>query len=202
MALGAGTRRIEGTELRLSEPDQPESQLYDSLGRQFVARKFLASLGVAPGTYVFQDTSRGGRAGHGLLSKPDFTLVAIKPGRFERTLEVTTFEVKNRSGANVASVYEVVAHGRVSHFPFLICPRSKIDPAKIDAIRRESERKGIGLILFDIELDGTGGFTTKHVRVDRMPERGSPAISEVEKYLEGRLTPENCARLEELAKGA
>jgi len=197
-----GLVRIEGNELRLSEPDKPESQLYESLGRHFVARRFLTSLGIAAGTYVFQDTSRGGRAGHGLLSKPDFTLVAVKTGRFERPLEVTTFEVKNRGGASIASVYEVVAHARASHFPYLACPRSRIESAKIDAIRRESERNGIGLILFDIELDGSGGFTTKNVRVDRMAERGSPDMAEVEKHLEGRLTPENCAKLQELGMGA
>ena len=177
-------------------------QLYDSLSRQFLARKFLKSLGVEPGTYVFQDTSTGGRRGHGPLTRPDFTLAAIKPGRFERAIEVTTFEVKNRSGANVNSVYEVVAHGRVSHLPFLACPRSKLDVAKIDGIRRASAKEKIGLILFDIVEDGEGHFTTANVQIDMRPDRRSPDRSDVQKHLEGRLTRENCAELEELAKGA
>jgi len=197
-----GLVRVDGDALRLSEPDRPELQLYGSLSRHFSARKFLRSLGVAPSTYVFQDTSTGGRRGNGRLTQPDFTLATVKSGRFERLIEVTTFEVKNRSGASVASVYEVVAHGRISHFPFLACPRSKLELTKIDAIRRASENESIGLILFDIIEDGEGAFTIEDVRIDMMPERRSPRMSDVQTHLEGRLTPANCAKLEGLAKGA
>jgi hypothetical protein len=129
------------------------------------------------------------------IKQPDFTLAAIRAGRFQRPIEVTTFEVKNRSGANVKSVYEVVAHGRIS------CPSSNLEPDKIDAIRKASENQGIGLILFDIVQDDEGEFTTNNVRVDMMPERRSPDMAELTQYLEGRLTPANCKKLEVLAKG-
>jgi hypothetical protein len=197
-----GLVRVDGDALRLSEPDRPELQLYDSLRQHFSARKFLKTLGVETGTCVFQDTSTGGRQGHGPLTRPDFTLASIKAGRFERSIEVTTFEVKNRSGANVASVYEVVAHGRISHFPYLACPRSKLECAKIAGIRLASKKERIGLILFDIVEDGKGDFTTKNIRIDMVAERRSPDTSDIQTYLEGRLTPNNCAKLEELAKGA
>ena len=196
-----GLVRFDGDAVRLIEPDRPELQLYPSLTRHFSARRFLASLEVEPGTYVFQNTSIGGRRGHGPLKQPDFTLAAINAGRFERPVEVTTFEVKNRSGANVKSVYEVVAHGRISHLPFLACPSSNLEPEKINAIRKASEDQGIGLILFDIVQDGEDEFTTKNIRIDMMPERRSPDMAELTQYLEGRLTPANCKKLEELAKG-
>jgi len=197
-----GLVRVDGDAIRLIEPDKPECQLYPSLERRFAGRAFLRTLGVQPGTYVFQDTSRGGRAGHGPLTKPDFTLVAVKAGRFERPLEVMTFEVKNRSGADVASVYEVVAHGRVSHYPFLACPRSRLEPAKIESIRRASENEGIGLILFDIVFREDGSFTTDRVAVDLKPRRRAPDMTELQRHLEGRLSAESCAKLEELARGA
>lgn len=196
-----GLVRVDGDAVRLIEPDQPELQLYPSLARHFSAHRFLASLDVEPGTYVFQNTSAGGRRGHGPLKQPDFTLAAIRAARFQRPIDVTTFEVKNRSGANVKSVYEVVAHGRISHFPFLACPSSNLEPDKIDAIRKASEDQGIGLILFDIVQDGRGEFNIKRVRIDMMPERRSPDMAELTQYLEGRLTPANCKKLEELAKG-
>ena len=197
-----GLVRVDGDALRLVEPDRPELQLYPSLTRHFSARRFLASLDVEPGTHVFQNTSVGGRRGHGPLKQPDFTLAAIRVGRFGRPIEVTTFEVKNRSGANVKSVYEVVAHGRISHFPFLACPSSKLEIEKINGIRKASEEQGIGLILFDIVQDSEGEFTTKNVRIDVMPKRRSPDMAELQQYLEARLTRTNCAKLEELAKGA
>jgi hypothetical protein len=129
-------------------------------------------------------------------------LATVKSARFERHTEVTTFEVKNRSGANVRSVYEVVAHGRISHFPFLACPRSKLEAAKIDGIRKASQEQGIGLILFDIVEDGEGDFTTQNVRIEATPTRRSPDTAELQKHLEHRFSPANCAKLEELARGA
>ena len=135
------------------------------------------------------------------MSKPDFTLVAIKARRFERPLEVTTIEVKNRSGANVGSVYEVVGHARVSHFPFLACPRSKLDCRNIESIRTACKNEGVGLILFDIEQDGDS-FSTKKVAVDTRPARRAPDTTAVEIYLAGRLTNANCAKLEALVREA
>ena len=196
-----GLVRLEGEALRLREPDRPELQLYPCLSRHLSARKFLRSLGVEPGTYVFQDTSTGGRRGQGRLTRPDFTLAAIKAGRFERPIEVTTFEVKNRSGADVPSVYEVVAHGRISHFPFLACPRSRLEPARIESIRTASKKEGVGLILFDIVEDGDGDFTTENMRIDMMPRRRSPDMAELQNHLAARLTHANCAKLEELGRG-
>jgi hypothetical protein len=196
-----GLVRVDGDTLRLSEPDRPELKLYPSLSRHFTAPSFLTSLGVEPGTYVFQDTSACGRRGRGPLTCPDFTLAAVKTGRFDRSIEVTTIEVKNRSGANVESVYKVIGHSRISHFPFLACPRSKLEVAKIESIRNASEAQGIGLILFDIIQDGNAGFRTKDARIEVMPRRRSPDMTEVQKHLEALFTPGNCTKLEEFTKG-
>lgn len=196
-----GLAVTDGVFFRLSEPDRPELELYEPLSKRLTARNFLSALNVAADTFVFQDTSTGGRIGTGPLSRPDFTLAAIKNSEFEQALEITTIEVKNRSGANVASVFEVIAHSRISHFPYLACPRSRLDAAKVDAIRRACDTQKVGLILFDIEENGLGKFTTGNLKIDIAPKRFSPKREDYHVFLNSRLTAQNCAKLRALAKG-
>ena len=126
-ARGLIERRAD--QIWLSEPERPELELYDHLAPLLASTSMLGALGVQGSRYIFQKTASGGRLGDGPLTRPDFTLAAIRSWRFDpgRTLEVFSFEVKNRGGATVASVYEVVAHGRLVHHPYLVCPRSRFD---------------------------------------------------------------------------
>lgn len=124
-----------GDRVRLTEPDRPELRLYEPLSKRINNRGFLRNLGIEPGSYVFQDTSAGGATGSGPLSGPDFTFATIRATRFEKAPEITTIEVKNRAGANVNVVYDIRAHRRVSHFPYLACPRSHLNPASTEVIR-------------------------------------------------------------------
>lgn len=196
-----GLAKFDGACLRLTEPDRPETKLYEPLAKNLNARKFLNQLDVRAGTYVFQDTSTGGTTGSGLLSRPDFTLAAIRVSRFEKALEITTIEVKNRAGTNVKAVFDIRAHRRMSHYPYLACPRSRLNPATMETIRTTCRAEDIGLILFDIEEDGAGGFDIHTVKIDYRPRRTSPERGEPGKYLASRLSAENCARLE-LIRGA
>jgi len=191
-----GLARLDGDWLKLTEPDRPELKLYEPLSKRLNNLKFLKNLGIERGTYVFQDTSTGGAPGSGLLSRPDFTLATIRATRFEKALEITTIEVKNRAGANVKAVFDIRAHRRVSHFPYLACPRSRLNPASTDSIRATCRAEDIGLILFDIELDGAGGCEVTGLKIDHKPRRAAPERDLTDKYLVSRLSPENCAALE------
>jgi hypothetical protein len=182
----------------LTEPDRPETKLYEPLARSLNSRKFLSQLDVNAGTYVFQDTSAGGTPGSGLLSRPDFTLAAIRATRFEKALEITTIEVKNRAGANVKAIFDIRAHRRMSHYPYLACPRSRLNTTNMEAIRTTCRTEDIGLILFDIEEDGAGGFDIHGVKIDHKPRRTSPERGEADKYLASRLSAENCLALESI----
>lgn len=191
-----GLANLHGDRLKLTEPDRPELRLYEPLSKQINNRGFLRTLGIKPGTYVFQDTSNGGATGFGPLSRPDFTFATIRATRFEKALEITTIEVKNRAGANVNAVYDIRAHRRVSHFPYLACPRSHLNPASTELIGSRCRDEDIGLILFDIELDGDGGCEINRLKIEHKPGRAAPDPELADQYLASRFSPENCAALE------
>lgn len=194
----------DGDKLWLSEPDRRELDLYGELEGHLQARPLLERIGVSGKEFVFQKTALGGVRGDGPLTRPDFTLAAIKSWRFdpERTLEVFSFEVKNRAGATIPAVYEAVAHGRFAHYPYLVCPRSRLSDATNETMRTACVKEGIGLILFDIVVPGDGGFKIERLEVVQEAERRAPDPVLVQRHLESRLSKENCANLEAYAKRA
>ena len=193
-----------GAQIRLSEPDRRELDLYGPLEEQLQTSMVIEGIGVASREFIFQKTATGGNLGDGRLSRPDFTLAAIRSWRFDpqRTLEVYSFEVKNRAGASVSAVYEAVAHGRFAHHPYLVCPRSRFDPAFNSEILDACVREGIGLITFDIVVPIGGSFEVGAIQVVRQAVRRSPDPQLVERHLERRLCDENRSKLQTYAKGA
>jgi hypothetical protein len=189
---------------RLSEPDRPELELYGPLEAGFQTEDgVLSQLGIDRHQWVFQRTAAGGIRGAGRLSMPDFTLAAIKAWRFDpgRSLEVYSFEVKRRSGTTMASVYEAVAHGRFAHYPYLVCPRSYVDPALNSDISKACVREGVGLILFDIVAVPPSRFRIERIQLVEEAARRSPDPQAIEEHLSKRLSATNCQKLERLARG-
>jgi hypothetical protein len=131
----------EGDKIWLSEPDRKEFELYGPLEGLFKSPSLLRELGVQDSRFVFQRTATVGSHGDGALTRPDFTLAAIHSWKFDpaRTLEVFSFEVKNRNGAGISAVYEAVAHGRLVHHPYLVCPLSRLNAETHEAIRTACE---------------------------------------------------------------
>lgn len=193
----------QGSSIWLSEPDRPELELYDGLEAKLIAPSILDALGVQGREFIFQKTASGGGRGDGPLTRPDFTLAAIQSWRFDprRTLEVFSFEVKNRAGTMIQAVYEAVAHGRLVHYPYLVCPRSALSPQMNQAIRTACVRESVGLIVFDIVADNGGIFYVQHVDVVEKATRRSPDPFMVQRHLANRLSAQNCQTLEAFAKG-
>lgn len=194
----------DGDQVWLSEPDRRELDLYGKLEGRLNSNALLERIGVSGSEYVFQNTALGGARGDGPLTRPDFTLAAIRSWRFDpqRTLEVFSFEVKNRAGATIPAVYEAVAHGRFVHYPYLVCPRSQLDEAANEALRTACVRERIGLILFDIVVPGEGDFNIERLEVAHEAERRAPDPVLVQRHLERRLSLENCMTLEAYAARA
>jgi hypothetical protein len=192
----------DGDRIWLSEPDRRELDLYGPLEGLLKSAAVLERIGVLGSELVLQNTALGGVRGNGPLTRPDFTLAAIRSWRFDpqRTLEVFSFEVKNRAGATVPAVYEAVAHGRFVHYPYLVCPRSRLNDAANEVMRTACVREGIGLIVFDIVVPGDGGFAIEQVEVVQEAERRTHDPLLVQRYLESRLSDENCVNLEAYVK--
>ena len=189
---------------RLSEPDRPELELYAPLESGFLAAgSILNRLGIDRHHWVFQRTAAGGPRGAGRLSMPDFTLAVIKSWRFDprRSLEVYSFEVKRRSGTSVASVYEAVAHGRFAHHPYLVCPRSTLEPAFNTELKNACVREEVGLILFDIVVVPPDQFRLERIELVQEAVRRSPDPQVIEEHLSNRMSADNCQKLERLARG-
>ncbi len=194
----------DGDKVWLSEPDRRELELYGALEGLLKSSLLLERIGVSGNEYVFQKTALGGVRGDGPLTRPDFTVAAIRSWRFDpqRTLEVFSFEVKNRAGASIPAVYEAVAHGRFAHYPYLVCPRSRLNDATNEAMVTACVREGIGLVFFDIVVPGDGGFVIECLEVVQEAERRAPDPVLVQRHLESRLSRENCMSLEAYATRA
>jgi hypothetical protein len=192
----------DGPIYRIREPDRREHDLYDLLESEFMKPTLRQELGLRTEHFVFQRTATGGPVGSGLLSKPDFTLAAIQSWRFdpERTLEVYSFEVKNRSGTALKAVYEAVAHGRFAHHPYLVCPRSRFNAAFNAEIETACVREGVGLIMFDLIAEN-GSHTVNRLGLVVRGQRRSPDPWLVQQHLESRLVSENQDRLASFAAG-
>lgn len=189
---------------RVCEPDRPELRLYEQLGALLRKPDFLLQLGVQGHNFVLEETATVG-ASDGRFSRPDFVLASIRRWKFDpqMSLEVFSFEVKNRQGANIPAVYEALAHARFVHHPFLVCPRTRLDVSLERLIKSTCEREGVGLILFDIKaVNQDPGFALLNLSVECAAARRSTDPAIVERFLEGRLSEVSNNRLQRLAGGS
>ena len=102
------------------------------------------------------DTSTGG-AQNGQWRRGDFTGVAIAPRAVlsGSDVEIYTFELKAAEAGNVAAVHEAHAQTRGSHYGYLVwhVPDRGEVHERLDAVERECQRLGVGLIVFSDPQD-------------------------------------------------
>lgn len=192
-----------GNEWRLSEPDRDELSLYPLLIKRLQSKKVLAWLGVQEDSCVLQDTSAIAGS-EGRYSRPDITLAAIRAWKYDpkRTLEVYSFEVKNRKGSNVPAVYEALAHGRFVNHPYLVIPRTKLDIENSELIRKTCEREGVGLIFFDLQTATIDpGFDITNLSFEVEAERRPTNPRTIEDFLDARLETSAKTTLVRIARG-
>lgn len=135
--------------------------------------------------YLVEITARQGSKPTGKWTRPDITAVGYKtfpfvPGRF---LEVISFEIKPTATADVAAVYEALAHRRSTTRAYVIVHMPKAEEESysqiIDAIYDECQKFGVGFILADDPADfSTWNPKLDAERVDPDPNRLNQFIAE------------------------
>lgn len=110
-------------------------------------------------------------------------------------LEVWTFEIKTTEAVDVSSVYEAVAHARFATRSYLVFPwpaRPTPDQnERLDAIRGEAERHGIGLIVFV----NPGDYETWQEHVP--PARTRAEFSRIDEFIAQQISDEAKSDLQE-----
>lgn len=200
--LSSGLIEQRANEWRLREFDQSESDLYDPLLRQIRKTQFLDQIGVQQGANVSEKIAHN-RPSSGRYSQPDLILASIHRWRFDpgRSLEVFSFEVKNRAGTNVTAVYEALAHARFVNHPYLVIPRTRLDHKNQSSVRSVCEREGVGLIEFDLLPFGKqSGSIIENAKVEIPAIRRETDPKIVEEFLITRLSATNQNLLEQFGR--
>mgnify|MGYP003627703695 FL=1 len=194
---------LSGSDIRRTEPDFPE-RLLETPVEQFLSSKDAFSyLRLEADFTVWQRTARGGRAGTGIWSRPDFTIATIRRRKYDpvRHLDLIALELKNLAGSTVVAVHEALAHARFAHYAYLVCPRSVMTVGIHTAIEDSCLQHGVGLITFETSVgpNDTPSLTNFEFEVDA--RRQSPEPDAVDNYIDDRLDDENRARLMKIAAG-
>lgn len=133
------------------QPRFNEHRLMPSLQR-YLELRFWTRLELPDDAYwTVIDTSTGG-AQDGQWRRCDFTGIAITPRAVLNGIDIDlyTFELKAADSGNIAAVAEAEAQTRGSNYGYLVwhVPDRTAAASKLDAVERECQRKGVGLILF------------------------------------------------------
>lgn len=190
-----------GRLIRRIECDFAEAVLESAVERHLFSRAFLQVVGADPAYSVFHTSARGGAAGSGQFSRPDFTLATIRRPKYDplRYLDVVTFELKNGAGTSLLAVHETLAHTRFAHRSYLICPRPRFRTERLQLIQNACAELGVGLITFALRSE-EGEPILSELILAIPPLRRNPDPAVIEQYLENRMPAEKLERLAAMAR--
>lgn len=190
-------------EVRRCEPDFPENSLEDDVERFLLSPQALRHLRLESAYTIAQRTARGGRAGTGIWSRPDFTIATIRRRKYDpvRHLDLIAFELKNLAGSTVVAVHEALAHTRFAHYAYLVCPRSELSAGVQLAIQDACTRHGVGLIRFDLTAGNDDGPQLTNFEFEVEARRKTPEPDQVDSYIDDRLSEANRQSLLRIAGG-
>lgn len=194
---------ISGQDVRRSEPDFPERELEPPVEAFLASDPAFNQLRLDRDFTVWQRTARGGRAGTGTWSRPDFTIATIRRRKYDpvRHLDLIAFELKNLAGSTVVAVHEALAHTRFAHYAFLVCPTSVLNVGVQAAIRDSCAQHGIGLLTFDLSVGKGERPMLRNFRIEVEARRQSPEPELVDNYIDDRFDEGNRERLLKLSGG-
>lgn len=138
-------------------------------------------------TVVEITAKQGRRQTGGEWSRPDICQVSVRKLEYlgQKVVEVTTFELKT-SDCDVSSVYEALSHSRRAHRSFLAIhngnERDHVFKIKLDRIKAECLRYGVGLIVFS----DPGDFETFVTYVE--PRANWVDLSDVNEFISTQIS--------------
>jgi hypothetical protein len=193
---------IKGTHVQRCEPDFPERDLEDHIEAFLGSDVAFDHLRLDRSFTVWLKTARGGRAGTGTWSRPDFTIATIRRRKYDpvRHLDLIAFELKNLAGSSLVAVHEALAHTRFAHYAYLVCPRSELNARVQAAIRESCAQHGIGLISFAIDVGAKKVPDLSEFKFEVEPRRQTPEPDQVDNYIEDRFDADNRVRLLKIAE--
>jgi hypothetical protein len=194
---------VTGQEVKRTEPDFPERVLEPPIETFLASDEAFDHLRLDRDFTVWQSTARGGRAGTGTWSRPDFTIATIRRRKYDpvRHLDLIAFELKNLAGSTVVAVHEALAHTRFAHYAYLVCPRSVLNMSVQQAIRESCVEHGIGLISYNLSVGPNDAPRLTNIDFEVEPRRRSPEPDQADNYIDDRFDERNCSRLLEIAGG-
>ncbi|MEO0697727.1 MAG: hypothetical protein AAFY84_16705 [Pseudomonadota bacterium] len=185
--------------VRMTEPNLPEADLMKRVENYLKSDEAKKALRASRDCTLVEDTSRTGAAGMGEYSRPDFLMATIRQFRYDPSayLDLISFELKNRDGANLKGVHETLAHARFAHFSYYVIPRSRLRPKQTDDLIRACSEYDLGVITYSIGQDQSVG----HFRFEQYPKRRPIDPHTVEHFIDNQLSQASRGKLIEMAKG-
>jgi hypothetical protein len=129
----------------------------------------------------------------GQWTRPDLALVSLWRNRYSPALQLDVygFEVKTRSGCNLAAVHEALAQNRVVQYSYLVwhVPEMDLQDQNFANIRDHCEAFRIGLITFSRGRDADSFIVHLKAR------RADPAPNAVDEFIEAAFSETDRERL-------
>jgi hypothetical protein len=126
----------------------------------------------------------------GMWTQPDVAAVAVGRHKFAPSarIDILSFEVKTHRGANLAAVYEALAHARFVNLSYLVWNRPACvcsDREKYEAIATACSTYGVGLI----SVHNAADLMTYEIRVP--PKRSSVSDDALDEFVISRFSDAN-----------
>lgn len=171
-----------------------ERDLYEPLAQQ-IGSTWAKDMRLEPSVVVILGYQGRRRTG-GRWSRPDIALVAVQqfdliPGKH---INVVTFEVKLGPSADVAAVYEALAHRRAATQAYVVVHSEGVVEETLELVEAEAYRHGTGLIIVDDPAD----YDTWDVRIEA--EQVPTDAADLNSFLTAQLPDEQREQLVRLVR--
>jgi hypothetical protein len=123
---------------------------------------------------------KGRRGQPGMWSRPDITFIEVSRFEFlpQRSVQVSSFEVKRYQNADLSSVYEAASHQRWAHYAYLVIIIPEKTTPISENIDAEASRFGVGLMI--AYREDSSGYV---IETKAEPKRQNPDPKDLDRMI-------------------